>query len=60
VLDTTAAWVRFPTLRVQALRQSYERTAETRYIYRSPGFKSEIEVDDFGLVKSYGDYWYAA
>jgi uncharacterized protein len=54
-----AAWVRFPSLKVQPLEQSYERLGEHRYLYRSDGFESEIEFDEFGLVRRYGDYWLA-
>jgi hypothetical protein len=56
-MELTAAWVRFPTLRVEPLQQSYERLGNTRYLYRSRGFKSEIDMDPFGLVRRYGDYW---
>lgn len=59
-LALTAAWVKFPSLRVQPLRQSYERVSKSRYVYRSKGFRSEIEFDGFGLVRCYGDYWVAA
>jgi len=59
-LELEVAWVRFPDLNVVPLRQSYERIGERQYIYRSAsGFMSEIEVDDFGLVRRYGDYWQA-
>ncbi len=59
-VELTATWVRFPSLKVQPLAQSYERVGKRRYRYRSAsGFTSEIEVDSFGLVKRYGDYWYA-
>ena len=58
--EVTVAWVRFPGLDVEPLRQSYERVGEGRYVYRSAtGFESEIEVDRFGLVRSYGDFWQA-
>lgn len=59
-VELTAAWVRFPALAVEPLRQSYERKGERLYVYRSAsGFRSEIEVDAFGLVRRYGDYWQA-
>jgi hypothetical protein len=59
-VDLTAAWVRFPSLRVVPLRQSYERVGRRRYIYRSAtGFKAEIAVDGFGLARRYGDFWHA-
>lgn len=59
-LDLTAAWVRFPDLVVAPLTQSYERVGERLFVYRSAsGFSSEIEMDDFGLVRRYGEYWRA-
>lgn len=59
-LELVVAWVRFPGLEVEPLRQSYERAGERRYVYRSAtGFRSEIELDSFGLVRRYGDYWVA-
>ncbi|MBI3859601.1 MAG: putative glycolipid-binding domain-containing protein [Thaumarchaeota archaeon] len=59
-LGITAAWVRFPGLSVAPLEQTYTRLSKTRYRYQSAGgFSSEIEVDGFGLVKRYGEYWTA-
>lgn len=59
-LDLKAAWVRFPSLEVEPLVQSYERVGKRLYLYRSAsGFSSEIEVDGFGLVRRYGEYWQA-
>jgi hypothetical protein len=55
----TAAWVRFPELTVEPLPQEYRRLAERRYRYSSAGGRSvaELEVDDEGLVKTYGQIW---
>lgn len=59
-VELTAAWVKFPSLKLAPLQQSYERLGSRRYRYRSAtGFSAEIEVDAFGLVKKYGDYWTA-
>lgn len=59
-VDLTACWVRFPSLNVAPLNQSYERLGRRTYRYRSAsGFSSEVEVDAFGLVKQYGEYWLA-
>jgi len=59
-VDLTSAWVRFPSLKVQPLRQSYEKLGKNRYRYSSAsGFSSEIEVDGFGLVRRYGESWLA-
>ncbi len=55
----TAAWLRFPELRFERLDQSYTRTSGQRYRYESGGgrFTAELEVDDLGLVVSYGEFW---
>lgn len=56
-----AAWLRFPELRLEPLEQLYRREAEARYRYESSGgnFVASLEVDDFGLVTRYGEYWVA-
>jgi hypothetical protein len=53
--------VKFPGLEIQPLPQRYTRTAENQYLYESAGgrFRAELEVDEFGLVKKYGEYWTA-
>ena len=55
----TAAWVRFPELTVEPLPQEYLRLEERRYRYSSAGgrFVAELEVDEHGLVTTYGDIW---
>lgn len=56
-----AAWVRFPSLDMEILDQSYTRLAEARYRYESQSgddvFAAEIEVDNLGLVVTYEDGW---
>ena len=54
-----AAWVRFPTLEVQRLDQSYERIDERRYRYRSGRFTADLAVDEDGMVLQYGVNWKA-
>jgi uncharacterized protein len=57
-VDLTAAWVRFPSLRVEPLEQIYERIGARKYRYRSAsGFSAELDVDSFGLVTRYGIIW---
>ena len=55
----TAAWVRFPELTLEPLAQEYRRLAERRYRYSSAGgsFVAELEVDEQGLVATYGQIW---
>jgi hypothetical protein len=57
--DVTAAWVRFPTLTVEPLTQTYERLATNIYRYSSDGgrFSALLEVDDLGLVVHYERGW---
>ena len=55
----TAAWVRFPSLEVERLDQSYERLDERRYRYRSSRFVADLAVDDEGVVLQYGVNWKA-
>jgi len=53
-----AAWVKFPDLTVQPLRQRYTRLTKNSYRYESDtGFSAEIVVDDLGLVTSYPGGW---
>ena len=54
-----AAWVRFPSLAVEPLDQTYERIGETSWRYRSGDFEAELDVDADGLVVRYGDLWEA-
>jgi uncharacterized protein len=55
----TAAWVRLPELRVEALQQTYERTGPHSYIYRSGGgsFKANLTVDEDDLIVDYEGVW---
>jgi hypothetical protein len=55
--SVSAAWVRFPSLRVQRLDQTYERIDDDRYRYRSGGFTADLVVDDDGVVLQYGVNW---
>ena len=57
--SVTAAWVRFPSLEVQRLEQTYERLADRRYRYRSGRFAADLAVDDDGMVLQYGVNWKA-
>lgn len=56
-VDVASAWVKFPSLRVSPLRQSYERLGKRRYRYRSAtGFEADLLVDGFGLVRRYANW----
>lgn len=54
-----AAWVRFPSLTVERLEQSYERVDERRYRYRAGEFQADLQLDADGLVTTYGANWRA-
>jgi hypothetical protein len=54
-----AAWIRFPSLEVERLDQSYERLDQRRYRYRSGLFSSDLLVDDNAMVLQYGVNWKA-
>ncbi len=58
-MNVTAAWVRFPELTVEPLRQRYTRLAANRYRYESldSGFTADLETDDDGLVVLYPNLW---
>lgn len=50
-----AAWLRFPSFRLELLEQVYRRTGETAYRYESAGgaFTADLEVDAAGFVTRY-------
>ena len=54
----TAAWVRFPSLEIATLQQTYKRLDDTRYWYESAtGFTAEIRVDACSVVFDYPGVW---
>lgn len=57
--EVVAAWLRFPGLELEPLRQRYTRLSERRYRYESPAhdFTAEVEVDEMGLVVRYPPGW---
>ncbi len=57
--SVSAAWVRFPSLEVQRLDQTYERLEDHRYRYRSGRFTADLAVDQDGMVLQYGVNWNA-
>jgi len=53
-----AAWVRFPSLEIATLQQTYKRLDDTRYWYESAtGFTAEIRVDACSVVFDYPGVW---
>ncbi len=54
-----AAWLRFPTFKLEPLEQVYHRSGESAYHYEVPdsGFVRELAVDAMGFVTSYPGLW---
>jgi hypothetical protein len=55
----TAAWVRFPELKLEPLTQEYLRLSSHHYRYSSRGgdFVAQLSVDDEGVVLNYEGFW---
>ncbi|HEY3571175.1 MAG TPA: putative glycolipid-binding domain-containing protein [Thermoanaerobaculia bacterium] len=58
-VQVRAAWLRFPSFRLEPLQQSYTRIGANLYRYESAGgrFVASVEVDAAGLVTEYGEIW---
>ena len=56
----SVAWLRFPELTLERLAQTYRRTAERVWEYASDDFSARMEVDEEGLVTTYGELWVRA
>lgn len=54
-----AAWLRFPSFRLEVLEQTYRRLANDVYEYESGSFKARITVNDAGLPTEYAGVWRA-
>ncbi|MGH9318200.1 MAG: putative glycolipid-binding domain-containing protein, partial [Thermoanaerobaculia bacterium] len=56
-----AAWLRFPSFRLEPLEQLYRRVDAATYRYESAGgkFVADLEVNAAGLVTSYPNFWRA-
>jgi hypothetical protein len=54
-----AAWLRFPSLALEPLEQTYKRVGPSTYRYQSKNFTADIQVDNSGLVLYYSDIWVA-
>lgn len=57
--EVQAAWLRFPSFRLERLPQQYNRLAETTYRYESAGgqFVADLEVNRWGFVVEYPGIW---
>jgi uncharacterized protein len=54
-----AAWLRFPSFKLERLDQVYRRLDQTTYRYESNdgAFAAELKVNAFGLVTNYPELW---
>lgn len=59
--DVRAAWLRFPSFRLEPLEQSYRRTSPSTYRYESAGgrFARDLTIRADGFVTRYPDFWIA-
>lgn len=56
-LDTV--WVRFPSLKIERLKQRYTRLSSECYKYEAVplNYEARIEVDEAGLIIKYAELW---
>jgi hypothetical protein len=59
--SVSAAWLRFPSFKLERLDQTYSRLDETtiKYESRDGAFVRSLKVNSDGLVLEYPDYWIA-
>ncbi|HEX9636359.1 MAG TPA: putative glycolipid-binding domain-containing protein [Acidobacteriota bacterium] len=59
--EVRAAWLRFPSFRLEPLAQLYRRSGESAYRYESAGgsFVADLQVNPVGLVTEYPNIWQA-
>lgn len=57
--EVRAAWLRFPSFKLEPLEQIYRRVDRFTYRYESAGgtFVAELKVNEIGLVTNYPDLW---
>ena len=57
--SVSAAWLRFPSFKLERLDQVYQRLDQTTYRYQSHDgeFVAELKVNAFGLVTNYPELW---
>lgn len=54
-----AAWLRFPSLALEVLEQTYRRLDRSRYRYESGSFAADLDVNGQGLATAYANVWVA-
>jgi hypothetical protein len=57
--EVRAAWLRFPSCKLEPLVQVYRRIGPNAYRYESAGgkFVADLQVDDNGFVTQYPNFW---
>jgi len=57
--EVKAAWLRFPSFKIEPLDQIYSRIAEATYRYESAGgsFVAELAINAAGFVTTYPNIW---
>src|SRR6266704_1452338 len=55
--EITTAWVQFPKMTITPGQQTYASLGHRTYEYKSSRFKTEIKLDQHGLVENYPPYW---
>ncbi|HEY5883919.1 MAG TPA: putative glycolipid-binding domain-containing protein [Pyrinomonadaceae bacterium] len=57
--NVRAAWLRFPSFKLEPLDQKYRRLGMFEYRYESNDGRvvADLKVDDVGFVTRYGDLW---
>jgi len=59
--EVGAAWVQFPSLEIRRLYQRYTLIDTKTFRYESDtGFRADLTVDTFGVVRNYPGLWTAA
>ena len=58
-MKVRAAWLRFPSFKLEPLAQLYRRIDETTYRYESSGgsFVTDLSVNEAGFVIKYPNFW---
>lgn len=59
--EVRAAWLRFPSFKLEPLAQTYRRRGVESYVYESAGgsFVAELRVNAAGFVTHYPNLWQA-
>lgn len=55
--NVAAAWLPSPRANLRPLDQTYVRTDQSQYEYRSGDFEATLTVDRRGFVEQYGGLW---